>query len=84
MSTAQTPQYIEFVSNLRRARKRSRLSQKALGERLGKPQSYVSKVETGERRLDLIETAEWCLALGISIGEVLPVGLRAILGECEE
>lgn len=80
MSSAQSPQYVEFASLLRRARRRARVSQKHLGERLGKPQSYISKVETCERRLDLIETVEWCAALGIALGDVVPSALRAAAG----
>ncbi|NEK79367.1 MAG: helix-turn-helix transcriptional regulator, partial [Xanthomonas perforans] len=34
---------------------------------LGKPQSYVSKYESGERRLDLIELSDLCSVLGISL-----------------
>lgn len=40
------------------------LTQQQLGRLIGKPQSYVSKFETGERRLDLIEFIVVCDALG--------------------
>ena len=40
-----------------------------LADRLGYPQSYVSKYETGERRLDFVETANVCEALGVTIQE---------------
>jgi DNA-binding XRE family transcriptional regulator len=43
------------------------LTQAELAARLGRPQSFVSKYESGERRLDLIELSEVCLALGISL-----------------
>lgn len=43
------------------------LTQKGLAERLELPQSFVSKYETGERRLDFVETANVCEALGITI-----------------
>lgn len=43
------------------------LTQAALADRLGRPQSYVSKYETGERRLDFAETAVICGALGRDI-----------------
>jgi transcriptional regulator with XRE-family HTH domain len=43
------------------------LSQKDLAASLGVPQSYVSKYESGERRLDFVETALVCEALGIRV-----------------
>lgn len=42
------------------------LRQLDLAERLGKPQSFVSKYENGERRLDLSEVYSICKALNIS------------------
>jgi transcriptional regulator with XRE-family HTH domain len=79
MPTAHRPQYIEFISRLRQARKAKSITQTDLGERLNKPQSFISKVETCERRLDLLEAAEWCLALGIKLDDVLPPEYRASL-----
>ena len=38
-----------------------------LADRLGQPQSYVSKYETGERRLDILELKQVCNSLGISL-----------------
>lgn len=40
------------------ARENAGLSQTVLAERLGRPQSYVSKFERGERRLDVVEFFE--------------------------
>ena len=36
-----------------------------VGERLGVPHTYVQKVETGERRLDVVEYVWYCQAIGI-------------------
>jgi len=52
---------------LRTIRKEAGLSQQELATRLGKPQSFVSKYESGERRLDLIEVFHICQVLGISL-----------------
>ena len=43
------------------------LTQQQLAERLGVPQSFISKYESGERRLDLVELRDICKALGISL-----------------
>lgn len=76
MRAAHNPRYLEVVAALRRARKARGLTQAELADRLTKPQSYVSKVETCERRLDLIEAAEWCVALEVSLEDILPADLR--------
>jgi transcriptional regulator with XRE-family HTH domain len=47
------------------ARKSAGLTQVGLADRLGRPQSFVSKYERGERRLDVIEFCEVCRALGV-------------------
>jgi transcriptional regulator with XRE-family HTH domain len=46
-------------------RKSVGLTQVELADRLRRPQSFVSKYERGERRLDIIEFCEVCRALGI-------------------
>jgi transcriptional regulator with XRE-family HTH domain len=56
-----------FRTLLKDLRRSQGLSQAALAERLGLPQSYVSKYETGERRLDFVETAVLCDALNTSL-----------------
>ncbi|MCK5243414.1 helix-turn-helix transcriptional regulator [bacterium] len=46
-------------------RKEAGLLQADLAKKLGKPQSFVSKYEIGERRLDLIEVHYICKTIGI-------------------
>ena len=55
MKAIYTPAYERMRERLREARKAAGLSQKKVAEHLGKPQSFVSKVESGERRIDPIE-----------------------------
>ena len=52
---------------LRDARKKAGLTQMEMAAKLDKPQSYVSKYESGERRLDLLELREICLAAQVSV-----------------
>lgn len=52
---------------LREIRKEAGLSQLELANRLGVPQSFVSKYESGERRLDILEIRLICNALKLSL-----------------
>ena len=47
------------------------LRQVDLAQKLGRPQSFVSKYESGERRLDLLEINDICVALHVSLSEVV-------------
>jgi len=51
------------------AREAAGLTQAQVAERLGKPQSFVSKYERGERRLDFTEFLELADLLGVDIGK---------------
>ena len=64
-------QYERFKQLLIAARKKAGLTQVELAERLSRPQSYVSKYERGERRLDVIEFLEVAEAIGIEPIEFL-------------
>jgi transcriptional regulator with XRE-family HTH domain len=55
----------ELLKELRKDK--AGLTQTELSEALGRPQSYVSKYENGERRLDYVEARDICNALGISM-----------------
>ena len=61
------PEYRLFLAQLRNARKAAGLSQTELAARLQRTQSFVSKVERGERRLDVIELRAFCEALRLSL-----------------
>lgn len=73
--------YRHLLDQLAQARSAAGCSQSELGARLGKPQSYVSKVETGDRRLDLVEFVYWAKALEIDPAgfvEALSRSLRSL------
>ena len=52
---------------LRQVRQEAGLRQVDLAVKLGEHQSFVSKYENGERRLDILEIREICMAIGISL-----------------
>ena len=52
---------------LKKIRVDTGFTQLELAEALDKPQSYVSKFETGERKLDFIEVADICRVLDYSL-----------------
>jgi transcriptional regulator with XRE-family HTH domain len=54
---------------LRQVRLEAGLRQQDLAARLGVPQSLISRAETGERRLDVIELRRICQALGVPLPE---------------
>lgn len=66
-----TSKYNRFRILLIEARKSSGLTQMDLAAKLRRPQSYVSKFERGERRLDVIEFLEVAQALEIDSAEFL-------------
>ena len=59
MSSVHTGRYRSFLVRLRQARAAAKLTQVEVARRLGRPQSYVSKSESGERRVDVIELDEF-------------------------
>ncbi|MEI7298216.1 helix-turn-helix transcriptional regulator [Paraburkholderia tropica] len=62
-------QYALFTKLLRAAREEAGLTQEEIASRLEATQTFVSKCERGERRLDIIELCNWCEALGIPAGK---------------
>lgn len=62
-----TDEYAVMLALLRQARSAAKLSQVQLAERLGRSQSFVSKAEVGERRLDVIQLRTICRALGTTL-----------------
>lgn len=59
-----TPRYRAFIKRLRQARVEAGLTQLELGEAIGRSQTWVSKCELGERRVDFVELQDLASALG--------------------
>jgi transcriptional regulator with XRE-family HTH domain len=53
------------------ARQSADLTQQEVAHRIGKPQSYIAKIEGGERRLDVIELIELCDQLGADPSNII-------------
>ena len=57
-----TPRYDLFLRVLREAREGAGLSQRQAARKLDRTQAYVSKSETGERRVDVVEMVDFLRA----------------------
>lgn len=60
-----------LIRELKSARLKAHLSQQQVADTLGVPQSFVSKVESGERRLDVVEFLRFVEAVDGSWKEIL-------------
>jgi len=58
----QSKRYRAFRERLRLAREEAGLTQVQLAELLDRPQTWVSKCEVGERRVDFVELEDWAAA----------------------
>ena len=66
-----TPDYEHLIELMAEIRREAGVTQVDLAAALGKPQSFVSKIENGERRLDLIEMIAVADALKVAPSTVL-------------
>ena len=58
-----------FCEVIKLERETHKISQEELADKLGIKQSFISKTESGDRRLDVIELLEYCEAMNISLTE---------------
>jgi len=61
------PENQVFLAMLRVLRKRQKLTQVELAERLGRSQNYVTSAERGVIRLDGLQLRDWCQACGVDL-----------------
>jgi transcriptional regulator with XRE-family HTH domain len=71
LKTLSSSTYQQFTLMLKEARIHADLTQDDVAARLKRPQSYVSKYESGERRLDVVEYLQVCAVLGISPHDII-------------
>lgn len=76
-----SPAYERALAVLVRARTQAGLTQRQLAERLGVPRSFVSKVETRERRIDFVEFATWAEHVGADAPALMGEVVRAVRAE---
>jgi len=72
--------YKDLLALMIAARERAGLTQTELAERIGQTQSFVSKYERGERRLDVVEFVEFVNALGQDPNAVFAQFIRQAFG----
>jgi len=65
--TITSSKYASLVAWLKQARVDQGVSMRELASRLDAPHSFVQKVETMERRLDVFEYSLYCKALGVDV-----------------
>lgn len=66
-----TQRYQRFLRALKQARIDAGLTQVEVAKKLNNHNSYISKSETGERRVDVVELVDFCKIYGISVSELL-------------
>ena len=66
-----TKKYEQLLAALRQARKNAGLTQTQVGRKFGAHASFVSKIESGERRIDVVELADLCRVYGIALSAFL-------------
>ncbi len=80
MKSIHSPLYHQVIRALVTARRKAGLSQENVAQYLGKPQSYVAKVENTERRLDIIEFLAFAQAVALNYGPLL----KAVAAQLEK
>jgi transcriptional regulator with XRE-family HTH domain len=68
MSSIHTDKYQRLIRRLQQARRDAGLTQAEVAEAVGRPQSFVSKCESGERRLDVVELEDLATIYGKTLG----------------
>ncbi|MEK9159309.1 MAG: helix-turn-helix transcriptional regulator [Patescibacteria group bacterium] len=71
MSTIASKEYREIIERLIKARKDAGLTQVEVAKLLGKPQSFVSKVESRERRLDIVEIKQFAKIYAVNVSDLI-------------
>ncbi|MBM3069872.1 helix-turn-helix transcriptional regulator [Lelliottia sp. RWM.1] len=71
MASVYSDEYQRVINALKKSRKEKGITQAQLAEALGKPQSFIAKVENGERRLDVVEFVYLARLVGLEPEKIL-------------
>lgn len=63
--------YKDLIGRLKARRKELGLSQQALGDHIGRHKQFISRIEIGERRLDVVEIVDYAAALGLDARDLV-------------
>ena len=77
------PSHHAVIEALVKARKAAGMTQRDVALQLGKPASFVAKVESIERNLSVLEFMAWTRVLGVDPGKLLAAGLRGLRSDGE-
>ena len=76
-----TREFQVFTALLRETRQRAGVTQVELAAEVGQTQSYVSKVERGECRLDIVQMRDYCHAMNTTLPELVAEYERRLAGK---
>ena len=78
-----SPVHQAVITALVDARKAAGITQRDVATKIGKPPSFVGKVEAIERNLSVIEFIAWAKAIGVDGGDLLQAVAEQIRGKIE-
>ena len=73
MKTIYQQRHQTLIDCLISARKQAKLTQADIAHQLGKPQSYIAKIEGKDRKIDVLEYVEICEVLDLQPSEIIKI-----------
>ncbi|MDF7758814.1 helix-turn-helix transcriptional regulator [Kosakonia cowanii] len=73
MASVYSDEYQRVITALKQARKARGITQVQLAEALGRPQSFIAKIESGERRLDVVEFVHLARLVGVALEDIVKI-----------
>lgn len=79
--TIYKPEHAVLLTLLKKHRKAAGLTQVQCSKALGRPQSFMSDVESGTRRLDIVQLRDLCKVLGIGLQDLIAEFEKSVSAE---